>query len=112
MLFRGLFTLVFSLALLCLGGGRAEAMRCSGRLASPGDMALSVRAICGEPAQIVRTTERRLASVGRGGIYARAVMIEIQVELWTYNLGPHRFMRQLRFENGVLVRERTLGYGH
>jgi hypothetical protein len=36
---------------------------------------------------------------------------EIPVEVWTYNFGPDRFMQRIRFENGVIVRIESLGYG-
>jgi len=104
-----------AMACLCLSEGRAEAMRCGGRLASRGDSALEVRAICGEPDQVVRTS-RFVSLRGRSGTHDASwveagEMVQIQVEVWTYNLGPHRFMRELVFQNGVLFRERSLGYG-
>jgi Protein of unknown function (DUF2845) len=36
---------------------------------------------------------------------------EIPVEVWTYNFGPTRLMQRIRFENGVVVRIESLGYG-
>jgi len=36
---------------------------------------------------------------------------EIPVEMWTYNFGPDRLMQRIRFENGVVVRIESLGYG-
>jgi uncharacterized protein YvpB len=36
---------------------------------------------------------------------------EIPVEVWTYNFGPHRLMQRVRFENDVVVRIESLGYG-
>lgn len=36
---------------------------------------------------------------------------EIPVEVWTYNFGPSRLMQRIRFENGVVVRIESLGYG-
>ena len=34
------------------------------------------------------------------------------VEDWTYNLGPHKLMRIITFENDVVVKVQTLGYGY
>jgi hypothetical protein len=34
------------------------------------------------------------------------------VEEWTYNLGPNRMMRVVRFENGIVVEVTHLGYGY
>lgn len=36
---------------------------------------------------------------------------EISVEIWTYNFGPNRLMQRIRFENGVVVKIESLGYG-
>ncbi len=36
---------------------------------------------------------------------------EIPVEIWTYNFGPQRLMQRIRFENGVIVKMESLGYG-
>jgi hypothetical protein len=36
---------------------------------------------------------------------------EVRVEEWVYNFGPTQLMSSLIFENGRLVRIRTLGYG-
>jgi hypothetical protein len=38
--------------------------------------------------------------------------VPVPVETWTYNLGPQKLMRQLRFEDGVLVWIRTLEHGY
>ena len=37
---------------------------------------------------------------------------EVRIEEWTYNLGPTRFVRYLRFENGILdaIRNGDKGY--
>ena len=39
-------------------------------------------------------------------------LVEVPVETWTYNLGPHKLMRRLRFEDGIVVDIDTLGYGY
>jgi hypothetical protein len=36
----------------------------------------------------------------------------VTVEVWTYNLGPNKLMRTLRFEGEELVDIRTIGYGY
>lgn len=113
MLFRGVLGVFVFLSVVFLCEGRAEAMRCGSRLISPGDTASEVTARCGDPTQVVRTTETRYINVWYGNGYVQGGhAAQIQVEIWTYNRGPRRLMRQLRFENGVLVSERTLGYGH
>ncbi len=39
-------------------------------------------------------------------------MSEVVVEEWTYNFGPRRLMRVIRFENGLVTSIRQLGYGY
>jgi hypothetical protein len=34
------------------------------------------------------------------------------LEVWTYNLGPRSFIRHLEFDDGILVRIETGGYGY
>ncbi|MGE3533156.1 MAG: DUF2845 domain-containing protein [Steroidobacteraceae bacterium] len=34
------------------------------------------------------------------------------METWVYNFGSRKFMRQLRFEDGVLVEIKILEYGY
>lgn len=45
---------------------------------------------------------------GTTRVYKRSV----SVKQWTYNFGSRRFMRQLRFENGILKDIETLKYGY
>lgn len=115
MKYKFLFSVVI-LGAVFFFASEAEAMRCGGRLVSRGDHVVTVIEKCGEPTHVVQTVEYRSVRAGSHSGHAHYQeadhTIQIQVEIWTYNLGPHRFMRELRFENGVLVRERSLGYGH
>ena len=36
----------------------------------------------------------------------------VVIQLWTYNRGSSQFMQQLRFENGILKKIKTLEYGY
>jgi len=98
-----------------LGAASAEAMSCQNRLVRQGDASARVIQLCGDPAQIVQRNETRSRTVvGRapdGTIIQHIVTVTVVVEVWTYDFGPQRFMRQLAFENGVLLRIDTLGYG-
>ena len=38
--------------------------------------------------------------------------MEVPVESWVYNFGPNKFMRKVRFENGIVADIETLGYGY
>jgi hypothetical protein len=92
----------------------ADALRCGTRLVSEGDTRVQVEARCGVPADIIRRTRFAAPVIWRHGRPYRVGYgeIEIVVEEWTYNLGPHRFMRRVRFEDGVVVAVDTLGYGY
>ena len=103
----------FSLVLLVFWALPAQAMRCGAKIVSEGDYALEVLHICGEPEYVEESTDYRYGYVAHryAGLHGPD-LITINVEVWTYNFGPHKFMRRLRFENGRLISIRTLGYGH
>lgn len=111
-------TAVAALLLLAALAGtapaRADALRCGTRLVTEGDTRAQVEARCGAPADIVRRTRLAAPIIWRHGRPYRVGHgeIEISVEEWTYNLGPQRFMRRVRFEDGLVVAVDTLGYGY
>jgi hypothetical protein len=90
------------LGFLTVAGNPAEAraMRCDGSLITVGDRRFDVLAACGEPDLRVPV---RLEVIG---IYALPYE-----EVWYYNFGPRRFIRQLRFRQGRLVAIDSAGYG-
>jgi hypothetical protein len=105
----------------------ALALRCGNKLVSEGDHQLKIQKYCGEPAAIKYRTiyrsgipanrYRRLqhdmsqpASSAELLIHNRS-LVEVQIEEWTYNFGPRRLMRVIRFENGVVTDVSNLGYG-
>lgn len=91
----------------------AYALRCGNDLVSEGDRSSEVRRLCGDPEQI----EEREKQVTRGvidpltGGYVE-ITETIEITEWTYNFGPRRLMRRLRFENGQLVDIDSLGFGY
>lgn len=104
----------------------AAAFRCGSRLVTEGDPASKVLRFCGEPESVQERviyrkglTRPRSVLRGPGGVilqdevvfYDESV-VEVVVEEWTYNRGPHKLMRLVRFENGVVVEVLTLGYGY
>ncbi len=93
-----LLALVLSAAGL-LFPGRAEALRCDGNLVSEGDRAFQVRQTCGAPDYV-----QPLHVHVHGTLHVRE-------ELWYYNFGPSRLLRELRFRDGRLQRIRTPGRG-
>jgi len=97
----------------------AYAFKCGSNLVTEGDRKIDVLKICGEPALV----DKRLDYIDRTGVSAEfhgdpSVTIDnarykpVHIEEWTYNLGPRRLMRLLRFEEGVLEKIETLGYGY
>jgi hypothetical protein len=102
--------LVVSLAPLA---AYADGMRCGNALITRGDNLLRVQHECGTPTYASQYVVYGFRPVFNGilGTYADE-SVPITVEEWTYNLGPTRFMRKLRFENGELVRIESLEYGY
>lgn len=98
-----------------LGVTVAEAMHCHQRLVRPGDSGSRVLGLCGEPVDVVQRIETRSHTVQRvapdGSVIYHSVAVTVAVERWTYDFGPQRLMRRLVFEDGVLLRIETLGYG-
>lgn len=102
----------------------ALALRCGNRLVSDGDHMSKILKYCGEPTSV------QVRSIYRAGfpkqirrhrfdtadndflLYADRAYVEIIVEEWTYNFGPRRLMRTIKFENGIVVAVKQLGYGY
>jgi len=101
-------------AFAAVAPAHADALRCGTRLVSEGDTRAQVEARCGAPVDIIRRTRLAPPVIWRHGRPWRVGndAIEVVVEEWTYNLGPQRFMRRVRFEDGLVVAVDTLGYGY
>ena len=99
------------ISILMLSVAPVYAIRCGTQIVSEGDHKTSVRIKCGEPEAveervIYRTVQLTYAPHGD------KIIVPIEIEEWLYNFGPSRLMQQLWFENGKLVRIRSLGYGY
>lgn len=103
----------------------AFALRCGSKLVTEGDPRGKVLKYCGEPDSVQvrsvyraglprRQLSRRTGDVYRERelLYADRAYVEIVVEEWTYNFGPRRLMRVVRFENGIVASITRLGYGY
>ena len=118
-----LYAMLLTLMAAPVSGLRAEGMRCNGQLVSEGDTALyEVRSACGDPVNEAHRTEFRTIKSWVNGpcVQAgdrlhcgRAVerTIEVDIDEWIYDFGPHEFIRYLTFENGKLVSIKTGDYG-
>jgi hypothetical protein len=108
--------LIPALILLALSwDASAQAMECGNRLITQGDSLAKVASLCGNPTQVDRKSIVRQASGGwvNGQWVASAgAQVEIPVEVWLYNLGPDKLMRQIRFEDGRVVKIETLDFGY
>jgi Protein of unknown function (DUF2845) len=97
---------------------RADAMRCGTKLVREGDTRSAVRSLCGEPADVqVRTILRRAFfdlddDLHDNTFFFGNGLVEVPVEVWTYNFGPYKLMRRIRFIDGLIDEIETLGYGY
>jgi hypothetical protein len=92
----------------------ADGLRCGSKLVSTGDPRAKVRQFCGEPTDVQTRAILRRPTFGFGGrIYSYGDgFVEVPVEIWTYNFGPYKLMRQIRFVDGRVEDIETLGYGY
>lgn len=110
----------------------ALAFRCKGKIVKEGDPQGKVLSFCGEPTSTQQHVIYR-SGVPRGWVGSRLSVesgdtriessreellihdrsvVEVVVEEWIYNLGPHRLMRVVRFENGIVAEVTGLSYGY
>ncbi len=90
----------------------AYAMRCGTRLIARGDHISKLLRYCGEPDFVQSRAAQRPYYDRYGLVLYRGLHEEVLIEEWTYNLGPHKLMRVVRMENGVVSKIRHLGYGY
>ncbi len=107
-------TLALAAALLWSGGAAADSFRCGTRLVTDGDSTDKVEALCGVPTSIQRSEvmQRPIRWYRGRPYYTSYEPVPIPVEYWTYNLGPSKLMRRLKFEDGLLVDVETLSHGY
>ncbi len=70
---------------------------------------------CGQPSYSQEHTEYRVFRYTPSAPYPGIVeerVIPIIIQEWKYNFGPNRFMRYLRFENGILIEIESIGRGY
>jgi len=89
-------------------------LRCDGRIVQIGDKTSQVANKCGQPDHIEYSQEERIRAnyysmhrYSRSKAYRHLPFIAketIQIEEWTYNFGPTKFIRYLSFENDRLTK--------
>lgn len=124
--------LLFSAFLLGFSG-QALALRCGSKIINTGDKKPKVLARCGEP-DFAETQERRYPSYCRERDYNGRDGYSIDnygyssrnlrrshnypichfkiVDVWTYNFGPRKFIKELIFQDGYLKEINSLEYGY
>ncbi len=111
-------------------GERAMAMRCGNKLVLKGDHQAKILRFCGDPSHMLqraiyrsgptrqftsRHSDSRRVREALGDdeiLISTRSFVEVLIEEWTYNLGPRKLMRVIRFENGIVTDVRHLGYGY
>jgi hypothetical protein len=110
-------------SLLFVGSARAldNNFTCGSYIIAVGDRAYDVLNKCGDPSNVeswqeVRTREdsESWALVPGKRYYIGPLFSQelVTIEEWEYDLGPNRFIRYLRFENGRLTRVTIGDYGY
>jgi hypothetical protein len=89
-----------------------QSLRCDGKIISEGATRAKVAQLCGNPAQIDQKS--LFVPLTSNGYRANQVpaTVEVQVEVWVYNFGPDRLMQRIRFQDGLVVRIESIGYGY
>ena len=113
--------LMVSLLLAAATGAMADGFSCGSRIVATGDRQADVLRKCGEPAHVASWEEVRikrdfaprvLETEMKGYQQPLFVKEHVAVEEWEYNLGPNRFIRYVRFENGRLITITEGDYGY
>lgn len=107
-------TLTLIGALAAAGPASADSFRCGTRLVTDGDSTDKVEALCGPPSSVERREilARPIRYYRGRPYYTSFEAMPIPIEFWTYNLGSHKLMRRLKFEDGLLVEVETLNHGY
>jgi hypothetical protein len=103
-----------AVALIWTGGAAADSFRCGTRLVTDGDSTDKVEALCGPPTDIQRreVLQRPVRWHHGRPFFTSFEPVLIPIEYWTYNLGPSKLMRRLKFEDGLLIDVETLNHGY
>ena len=109
-----------ALILSVVGTTDAWALRCGSALIDKGDSKAKVLKHCGQPVDKtyrygVRpgfyTSGSSVSTIDGGRLYVYG-RNEVLVEEWTFNFGPRKLMRLIRFADGVVEEVKTLSYGY
>ncbi len=97
-------TVAVAFVLSCAASAHADSFRCpNGSLVSTGDSISEVSLKCDPPTSVVRRDEPIETTRGKTAY--------VEVQEWTYNQGPNRFVYFLVFRGGRLSEVRSGDYG-
>lgn len=107
--------------------GPAEALRCGNKLVKEGDPKGKVADLCGKPTHIesrrvyragfprqdidADDDRTRTVSDRELAVHDRSV-VEVVVDVWLYNFGRSRLMREITFRDNRVVEIEVLGRGY
>ena len=98
--------------LLIVSGASADSVRCGSKVITEGDTIERVREHCGEPTETARTWMTRQPRFEVGG---QEIPFEgsedVPVDLWTYDFGPNKLVRRIRFIAGKVDSIETREHG-
>ncbi len=98
--------------LLLASGASADSVRCGSKVITEGDPIEEVREYCGEPTETQRTWMTRQPRFEYGG---QEIPFEgsedVPVDLWTYDFGPNKLVRRIRFIAGKVDSIETREHG-
>ena len=104
--------LVAATAVAIHGVATADTLRCGSKLISEDDPIDKVVQYCGEPVARERTWITRQPRFEYGGQdIPFAGTEDVPVDLWTYDFGPNKLMRRIRFVAGKVDSIETLEHG-
>jgi hypothetical protein len=89
--------------------GAAQTVVCAGKIINEGVTKAVVAAACGPPNEVVRRSGALDPAIGE---VAPPSTDDGDIAVWTYNFGPNKLMQRIWFEDGLVKRVESLGYGH
>jgi hypothetical protein len=89
--------------------GAAQTVVCAGKIINEGVTKAVVAAACGPPTEVVRRSGALDPAIGE---VAPPSTDDGDIAVWTYNFGPNKLMQRIWFEDGLVKRVESLGYGH
>lgn len=100
---------LLAILLLSVSPTTALGFKCGRSIINEGKSIEYVLDRCGQPSY---SQEHTVYRVFRQTPPAPDIVVPIIIQEWRYNFGPNRFMRYLRFENGILKAIESIGRGH